>query len=136
MEKHLQQHLHRLRRCLHHHPTGHPALLVSRPDDTAVLKQSGVLLLPPHLSVLVPPASCVHSPVPPVPWQDPALHGGLPAGALPRLLRLLLLQLHDGSASAASYLLGLPHPAHGPQIRNWKGECSEGPTTFNSGTRP
>lgn len=137
MEKHLQQHLHRLRHCLHHHPTGHPALLVSRPDYTPVLKESGVLLLPasficPHPNRLLH----VFIVLSPFPLQDLTLHGGLPAGALSRLLRLLLLQLHDGGATAAAYLLGLPHSAHGPQIHNWKGECSGGPTTFNSRTSP
>lgn len=53
---------------------------------------------------------------------DPALHRGVPTGALPRLLRLLLLQFHDGSTADAAYLLGLPHIAHGPQVHNWKGE--------------
>lgn len=54
--------------------------------------------------------------------QDPALHPGVPAGALSCLLWLLLLQCHDGSATDAACLLGLPHFAHGPQVHNWKGE--------------
>lgn len=45
MEKHLQQHLHRLRHCLHHHPTGHPALLVSSIPDYIPVKKSGILSL-------------------------------------------------------------------------------------------
>ena len=56
--------------------------------------------------------------------KDPALHAGVPTGALSRLLWLLLLQFHDGSATAAAYLLGLPHFAHGPQVHNWKGNAS------------
>lgn len=117
MEKHLQQHLHRLRHRLHHHPTGHPALLVSgRPDCAPLLVKAGHVPPPsPFLSVLT-----ILS-LPPGP-QDPALHRGVPTGALPRLLRLLLLQFHDGSATGAAYLLGLPHFAHGPQVHNWKGE--------------
>ncbi|KAL2307029.1 hypothetical protein Nmel_004983 [Mimus melanotis] len=79
LEEHLQQHLHRLRCRLHHHPPGHPALL------------------------------------------DHALHRVLPAGSLPRLLRILLLQLHDGGAAVAAHLLGLPHHPHGPEVHNWKG---------------
>lgn len=127
MEKHLQQHLHRLRHCLHHHPTGHPALLVSRkPDYTPVLKKSGVLPPPAHLSILYlnPFLSvCTILSLLSCP-QDPALHRGVPTGALSCLLWLLLLQFHDGSATAAAYLLGLPHFAHGPQVHNWKGEGS------------
>lgn len=68
--------------------------------------------------------------------QDLALHGGLPLGALSCFLRLLLLQFHDGSATAAAYLLGLPHSAHGPQVHNWKGDCSVGPTPLNSRNSP
>lgn len=59
MEKHLQQHLHRLRHRLHHYPTGHPALLVSRPVYTPLLKESGALPLP--LAVLIPAASSTSS---------------------------------------------------------------------------
>ncbi|XP_036761118.2 ceramide synthase 2 isoform X3 [Manis pentadactyla] len=52
--------------------------------------------------------------------EDTALHCGVPTGALSCLLWLLLLQFHDGSATDAAYLLGLPHFAHGPQVHNWK----------------
>lgn len=66
--------------------------------------------------------------------QDPALHCGVPAGTLSCLLRLLLLQFHDGRATNAAYLLGLPHFADGPQVHNWKGEGSVrfvGPATLD-----
>lgn len=71
--------------------------------------------------------------------KDPALHAGVPTGALSRLFWLLLLQFHDGSATAAADLLGLPHFAHGPQVHNWKGMVcphSVGPTTLNSRNGP
>lgn len=60
------------------------------------------------------------------PPQDHALHRGVPPGTLPGLLRLLLLQRHDGSAAAAAHLLGLPHHPHGTQVHNWKGKGGGG----------
>lgn len=50
------------------------------------------------------------------PVQDHARNMGVPPNPLPPLLRFLLLQWADDSATVSTHLLGRPHLAHGHQV--------------------